>query len=61
MENTNIEMDDVKEYRPRKRDPAKTSVRFQDNYNVSPGASNKLMDKDEILAATASSISTAAS
>jgi hypothetical protein len=47
MENTNIELDDVKEYRPRKRDPAKASVRFQDNYNVSPDASNKLMDKDE--------------
>lgn len=47
MENANIELDDVKEYRPRKRDPAKTGVRFADNYNVSPDASNKLMDKDE--------------
>jgi hypothetical protein len=47
MENTNIELDDVKEYHPKKKDPAKTSVRFQDNYNLSPDASDKLMDREE--------------
>lgn len=47
MENTNIERDDVKEYHPKKKDPAKTGVRFSDNYNVSPDVSNKLMNKDE--------------
>ena len=46
MENTNIELDDVKEYRPRKREPAKTNARFQANYNVSPDASAKLMDRE---------------
>lgn len=35
------ELDDVKEYRPRKKD--KTSGRFSDNYNVSPDVSKKLM------------------
>jgi hypothetical protein len=38
---------DVKEYHPKRRDPDKTSVRFSDNYNVSPEASSKLMDKEE--------------
>lgn len=35
------ERDDVKEYRPRKKD--KANGRFADNYNVSPQASRKLM------------------
>lgn len=43
MENASVEMDDVKEYRPKKRDPAKTSARFADNYNLSPVASDQLM------------------
>lgn len=45
MENKDFEQD-VKEYRPKKRDPEKTGVRFMDNYNVSPDASSKLMDKE---------------
>ena len=37
--------DDVKEYKPRKKGD-KTSVRFADNYNVSPDASHKLMKEE---------------
>lgn len=44
MENNTEEMrqDDVKEYKPKKR-ANKGDVRFMDNYNLSPGASDKLM------------------
>lgn len=42
MEHNEIWPDDVKEYKPKKKGD-KTSVRFADNYNVSPDASNKLM------------------
>ena len=45
MENTGTWTDDVKEYKPRKRTDT-TSVRFMDNYNVSPDASRKLMRGD---------------
>lgn len=40
-----MERDDVKEYRPRKKE-AKDNGRFSDNYNVSPDASKKLMAGD---------------
>ncbi len=46
MEYSELDLD-VKKYEPKKRDPDKTSVRFQDNYTVSPDASGKLMDKEE--------------
>jgi hypothetical protein len=42
MEDMNSVPDDVREYKPRKR-VDKTSVRFMDNYNLSPDASSKLM------------------
>jgi 5,10-methenyltetrahydromethanopterin hydrogenase len=42
MEQFDILQDDVKEYRPRKK-VDRTSVRFMDNYNLSPDASSKLM------------------
>ncbi len=42
MEYKDIQRDDVKEYKPKKKD-ALTSARFADNYNVSPDASSKLM------------------
>ena len=42
MEYKDFEREDVKEYKPRKKEPL-TSARFADNYNVSPEASNKLM------------------
>ena len=45
MENCTTWTDDVKEYRPRKKTDT-TSVRFMDNYNVSPDASHKLMRGD---------------
>ncbi|SHH77850.1 hypothetical protein SAMN02745823_00982 [Sporobacter termitidis DSM 10068] len=41
MEQNDILLDDVKEYKPRKKTD-RTSVRFMDNYNVSPDASAKL-------------------
>ena len=42
MEYKDFEREDVKEYRPRKKD-AKMNGHFSDNYNVSPDASSKLM------------------
>lgn len=44
MENITEEMrqDDVKEYKPKKR-TVKSDARFMDNYNLSPGASGRLM------------------
>ncbi len=38
-----IELDDVKEYKPKKR-----KARFMDNYNLSPLASAGLLRKDDI-------------
>jgi len=45
MEYKDFERDDVKEYKPRKKD-TKTNISFSDNYNVSPDASGKLMAGD---------------
>jgi hypothetical protein len=43
----NMELDDVKEYKPKKRDPeSKTNVHFMDNYNVSPAASDKMLEDE---------------
>lgn len=42
MEMKEFESEDVKEYKPRKKD-VKANGHFTDNYNVSPDASSKLM------------------
>lgn len=42
MEQNNNLLDDVKEYKPRKKTD-RTSVRFMDNYNLSPDASARMM------------------
>lgn len=45
MERKNLEVDDVKEYKPRKK-AQNTGGHFMDNYNVSPSGSERLLEKD---------------